>query len=274
MGKKYGYIDHTGKMLIPLKFDCTAKGYLDPMGFSDGLACAQIGKKIGYIDHTGQMIIQPEFIAAWPFSEGIARVMLPNTLKDAYIDKNGKVLFTCAGGSFLCTEDTILIVDENRKMIFADKSGKNIFNKSFYAAHEFSEGLAAVSLSQANKDSLWGWEYGYINRKGDIVIAPKFHIPGNNNPSFVEGRAIAAKTDISPLGSINISYGIIDKSANWIVQPQYMLIGCYRNGLASVYLADGSKCGFIDRDGKMAIEAIYRRANSFSDGLAAVWISH
>ena len=49
-----GYIDSTGKTIIPLRFD-------DARGFSDGLAAVQVGGQWGYIDTLGTFVIQPQF---------------------------------------------------------------------------------------------------------------------------------------------------------------------------------------------------------------------
>lgn len=46
---KYGFIDRTGKEVIPLIYD-------DAYGFYDGLAAVEKDGKMGYIDRTGKEI--------------------------------------------------------------------------------------------------------------------------------------------------------------------------------------------------------------------------
>ncbi|EMJ63935.1 WG repeat-containing protein [Leptospira sp. P2653] len=65
VGDKYGYIDKTGKFIIPSQFD-------NAHSFSEGLAAVQIGKKWGFIDKTGNFVIQPRFDIASHFSGGLA----------------------------------------------------------------------------------------------------------------------------------------------------------------------------------------------------------
>ena len=67
--KKWGYIDKTGQIIIPFKFD----GAHD---FSEGLAAVNIEEKTGYIDKTGKFVIQPRFISGFSFSEGLAVVLI------------------------------------------------------------------------------------------------------------------------------------------------------------------------------------------------------
>jgi hypothetical protein len=85
-GKKYGFIDRSGKTVIPPRFDLT-------YGFSEGLAAVQIGKRWGYIDTTGAMVIAlREFSNVKPFHNGLAQVFT----KDAgmgYIDRSGKYVW-------------------------------------------------------------------------------------------------------------------------------------------------------------------------------------
>ena len=75
-----GYIDRTGKVTIPPKFERSD-------GFSEGLAATQEGAKWGYIDKTGAFAIEPRFDHAWSFSEGRAVVSLNG--KYGFIDKIG-----------------------------------------------------------------------------------------------------------------------------------------------------------------------------------------
>jgi len=51
---KHGYIDRTGKIVIPPQFD-------DAGPFSEGLADVKIGEKWGYVDGTGKVVISPQF---------------------------------------------------------------------------------------------------------------------------------------------------------------------------------------------------------------------
>ena len=72
MQDKYGYIDRSGKMVIPPQFK-------DAGPFSDGLARVLLGKQGGYIDKSGQLVIKgEEFEEARLFSEGLAAARRKN----------------------------------------------------------------------------------------------------------------------------------------------------------------------------------------------------
>ena len=54
-----------------------------------GLAAVQIDGKWGYVDHAGELVIPATFLAAFPFSEGLAVTMI-NGSEYEFIDRTGK----------------------------------------------------------------------------------------------------------------------------------------------------------------------------------------
>ena len=92
---KWGYIDHTGTIVVTPQFDLA-------WHFSEGLAFVRIGGrdngKWGCIDKTGKYIINPQFDDTWSFSEGLAAVKIGGRFfeeegKGGYIDKTGKYVW-------------------------------------------------------------------------------------------------------------------------------------------------------------------------------------
>src|SRR5205823_2953943 len=70
---KVGYIDSTGRLVIPHQFDLTSNYLWD---FVEGVAPVQSGQHWGFIDPTGKFVIAPIFDWVEPFSEGRALVRL------------------------------------------------------------------------------------------------------------------------------------------------------------------------------------------------------
>ena len=83
---KYGFIDPTGNLVIPCKYDGVGS-------FSEGLAEVKLDGKWGYADPTGNMVIPCKYDRADSFSEGLALVKLDG-VSLFYIDKNGKEYIT------------------------------------------------------------------------------------------------------------------------------------------------------------------------------------
>jgi hypothetical protein len=83
VGGKYGYIDASGREVIPLSFNET-------WGFAaNGLALFRKDEKWGYIDASGREVIPPRLDYTWGFSDnGLAPAKVDG--KWGYIDASGK----------------------------------------------------------------------------------------------------------------------------------------------------------------------------------------
>lgn len=67
-------------------------------------------------------------------------------------------------------------------------------------------------------------------------------------------------------------YGFIDRTGKIIVNPQFVYVGDYSEGLIAVRLIN-NKYGFIDKTGKFIINPQFESASTFSEGLACVKIN-
>ena len=157
---KLGYIDNTGKIVIPPQF-------LYARPFSEGLAAVANDQfAFGYIDAHGKVVIPPMYQSVYPgnFSEGIARVKASGEI--TFVDHKNtpqvivKTGFWFAGYDF---HDGMAKIGENNIWSgFIDRSGSVVAEPHYRYATEFSEGLAAV----VDKDGT----SGYIDASGQVVI--------------------------------------------------------------------------------------------------------
>lgn len=89
---KYGFIDRTGKMVIPPKFDCA-------YGFDRGRALVSFGESesgdnSGIIDRTGRFIVPPKYNSFdyyWYTEDGLLRLRDVNEIH--YFDRTGKQIW-------------------------------------------------------------------------------------------------------------------------------------------------------------------------------------
>lgn len=160
-----GYIDHSGKMVIPL--DDNIVGY----AFSEGLAAVSNDKfKVGYIDKQGNQKI--DFILDLPsnFKNGFARVADTATGKIGFINKYGVVVIQKI-------YDEAYNINENRTMAgfynesyvmkwaMLDGNGTKLTDFRFDHAKSFKNGAAVVMFA-----SRWG----YIDSTGEFLFSKNF----------------------------------------------------------------------------------------------------
>jgi hypothetical protein len=146
----------------------------------------------------------------------------------------------------------------------------------------FSEGLVAFAANGKT---------GYMNQKGEVIIAPKF----DEAWMFSEGlaavrvgaqwgfidrtgayviplRSITRPSDFSDGLSVFRNdkelTGAMDKTGAIVIQPQPYFMSSFSEGLAAISV-DG-KLGFIDKTGAIVIQPQFEAARAFSDGLAVV----
>jgi hypothetical protein len=278
-----GYIDATGKVVVPPRFESTAQSE-----FSEGLAAAgEPGGRQGYIDHTGRFVIPPTFPDASAFSEGLAFVhaLTPQGVVDgtAYIDRTGRRVIHFPyrsgepdiryGGRFSegmaavartrDYKDTDGVFKQEKKWGYVDKTGTVVIPTQFDAAGEFSEGLANVQFGDIGRDKKV--ECGYVDHTGKVVFRGPY---GGCGPFKGGLAAVMQWVTTDPAGQPEERYGYVDKTGKVVVPLKYGVAKPFSDGLACV--REGETAGFIDKTGAYVLKAIYRACDSFSEGLAPV----
>jgi WG containing repeat len=184
---KWGFQDKSGAFVVPPQFERVKS-------FSEGLATVELHKKFGYVNTSGHVVIAPQFAYADPFSDGLALVY--TTLGMNILGTEGWDLFRRAGyidhaGRFVIGPRYVenaasfsegvaafqpgAVSPGNAKWGYLDKSGKWAIKPRFDIAGNFSEGLAAVSVSPGKTGDLQkSGHWGYIDHAGELVIPPQF----------------------------------------------------------------------------------------------------
>jgi hypothetical protein len=295
---RYGYIDRTGTIVIPPRFEEAEK-------FSEGRARVKIDGRYGFIDNQGEVVIRPQFFlggagklgrSAESFSEGLAAVKISEKGLFGFIDRSGSLVvppkFTGVR-NFSQGLAQATMAGTGEKIGFINKKGDWVIPPQFLDATDFSEDLAAVQLGE-DKGNKWG----YIDRNGIMVIPPRFE----EAFQFTEGLAKVDLGDhlgfIDKQGKVVIKtrpgfyrfepfsqgravfsgsghraeakQGFMDKTGEVVIPAQFAVAAPFAEGLAAV---DGEKgVGYIDLSGKMVIPPQFPCALSFSEGLAPVQV--
>jgi hypothetical protein len=301
---KWGFIDRTGKIAIPLQFDSannfheglalvTANGkklFIDASGevvikpefdivddFSEGHAAVNIGQtripnlglisnpgKWGYIDKTGKLIIPLKFTHAEDFSEGLAAVRDGD--RGGFIDHTGKFVFEVPLDVTLGFHEGMVGVLLNGSISYFDRTGKKLATPVDYGpkSYSFSEGLVPVSIKG---------KWGFMDRTGKLAIEPKFEDAEDFSeglaPVKVKGEVVWCPADSSGnRAGATMLYGYVDKTGKMVIPAMFNSAAPFSEGLAVVSKCDESY--FIDRTARTVISRGFRYASSFSGGLASV----
>ena len=207
-GTKAGYIDKTGKVVIPAEYGTIGE-------FSEGLADAEKDGKFGFIDKTGKAVIPFQY--PWTeygrplgeFHEGLAAVLTDEGL--GYIDKTGAKVIPFQYDYGLSFSEGLAAVQKDGKWGFIDKTGAEVIPFQYDDVFSFSEGLAAMQ-----EDGKWG----YIDKTGKLVIPCKYE--GGATP-FSGGFAVVYdfyNDEQSSNPQMRPMAGIIDKTGKEVVPPK------------------------------------------------------
>lgn len=214
--------------------------------FFEGLAAFSIRKKRdnyfevwwGYMDTKGEVVIEPQFRGAYPFSEGLANVLIEGG--EAYINTSGEKVFELkpeeeegermAGSNF---HDGMARVFLRQQELygFLNRKGEIAVPTKFQYVGFFNEGLAAVVENNL---------FGYIDKEGNYVIQPRFTGAG----MFVDGLALVRNE--------NDRWGFIDREGNWVIPAYYEAGTDFHNGVAAVQKFRG--WGLINREGEYEVQ--------------------
>lgn len=273
---KWGYIDKTGKLLIPCIYDITTE-------FHEALACVMdSSRKYGFINKNGKTVIPCIYKDAHDFSGGLAAVT-EDYRHWGFIDKNGNQVIPNIYRRVGDFNDSIAAVENDSfEMGYINTDGHQVIPFIYKKVKECQGGMAIVKESDYygvidksgkqmipfiykeiyfNDDDLLrvkdtSNKYGFVDRKGNPVI------PCIYNTAYTFSEGLSLVRDASDL------YGFIDKKGKQVIPCNYHVLHPFTEGLARVF--NQNRFGYIDKKGQLKIGYLYRSAGPFSEGLALV----
>lgn len=186
-GGKHGFIDLTGKVVVPLQYEATDSGF---RGWNWVKLASGRWRLVGP-DHA---LVGPEVDSVGEGGRDACPFMLGG--KWGLLTRAGAVALEPAYDKIGTYRGEHVLVWKDKKGGFADGKGALVVPPTFEDAQAFSEGLAAVKTG-----GLWG----FIDGSGKMAIAPRFKQVGG----FHEGLAEALDDG---------EYGYIDPSGEWAVK--------------------------------------------------------
>ena len=214
--------------------------------FSDGWAAVvENGKTITYIDKKGETKLTLDDKIKWAgaFFNGKARVTNVDG-KEGVINKKGEYIIEPKYRRITPFEDGFCIAykfedDESANYdLFINEKGEiinKIDNEKYQIPYMQSDGLILVKI----KDNA---QYGYINKKGEIIIELNEDIAKCYD--FNDGYATIEEDH---------EYGLINKKGEIVLRARYESYLFFVNGIS--FFSDDNLVGYINYKGEEIIEA-------------------
>jgi hypothetical protein len=254
-GRKFGFINRTGKVVVPADYDAVGE-------WKEGRMRVTAGNLSGYLDLSGRVVIAPKYDGAGEFRD--SRAVIRQGDKYALIDPSGKLIAEIPYRVLGDFHQGLLRVqasgrtDSNGKRLpttygFVDHEGKLAIPPQFIPASEFPDDPTNLPFGGLEHD------WCYFDRTGKIVIRVSMGANLNSANLFASGRLLVKE---------GFTWGYKDASGNWAIPPKYNDAQTFKDGLARVQ--DGPKWITIDVHGKEVQESKKKlqRIAPFSDGLA------
>lgn len=227
------FIDKSGKTVFTFdKFE--NKVVMAITDFSEGLAVFRTEDELcGYVDTKGRVVIKPQYKNAVGFSENIALV----TDKDGKgfaIDRKGQKIFDFKSSQMSFYQSfhngmLIFYTTENYEPGCLNSKGE----KAISPSSKFNTiGLFEGEVASAKEGEYWG----FINKKGDILIRAKYQNVGFYNSEFA---CVQDKDKV----------GIIDYNGETLCDFKYDEVLSFYNGKYA-YAKSHNYYVLIDKTGK------------------------
>jgi len=263
----FGVLDFEGNALL----DCTyqhisrlADHYLMRVGNTPTFFFTQLGHEI-FVNPTRMR----------PFSDGMAQFRARNG-QWGYVNKKGEVAIAAQFSKVRPFSDGLaLVVDSSGQCIYIDKAGQLAFRTPF-TAKEW-RGLGDFHAGRA-----WfkgqGWAWGFYDRAGNTVLAPKAMLDLSTVKLPAEEEAYPLPLDFQQqratvqfaTASGQAYAAVLDTSGKVVFEAPdiYQIQPFNRHGIAVYQAKKGGLYGLLGGDGERLCPPLYQQIGAFSEGLA------
>jgi hypothetical protein len=207
---KYGIIDKTNKIIIPIIYDSEIE-------FSEGFFKCQKGKKVFYLDRNGKVTFCFNADGASDFKDGMAE--LKNNNKSALIDNKGKLLINYEKyNGFDRLGFGLIACELNNKWKITNKNGVAISTILFDETKALENGIILVK----QKD-----KWGSMDKDGKVILKPTYEYIDDNLIFRDKGK-----------------YGLLNSKCNIKLPPIYDELKAI--GKDYIYYVNGKEEGYLN----------------------------
>lgn len=236
-GEKCGFIDTKGKFTVEPQF-------LECRSVSEGLAIIKMTEDWGFVDMSSKLVYHGPWQSVESFHENRAEIKIGDRV--GFADRTGNLMVPNYYDDASPFRGGYARIKLGDKIGFVDPDGKEIIRPALDKAGYFSEGLVPA---------IRGKNRGWLDAKGKWAIKSK----SDWGWEFHDGLARFRQGDL---------FGYIDAEGAVVVEAKYKVAEDFSEGLAAVCADQG--CGWIDTSGRLAFsDPTWTRTRSFSFGMAA-----
>ena len=273
----WGFIDVKGEIVVEPKFSSE----LNEPRFSNGFAVVQARGRQAWISEQGTFVVPKQKVSVLRgFSDGLfkvnvgQRITMGDILADpglwGFMDKTGTMTIPASFvdvGHFsegLCSAGQPPPGERRSKWGYIDTKGKWVIEPKYNQAQAFFDGLAFVGVALPGERFV---KQGAINKAGEMVIKPQFE----QARSFRNSIAAVRKDG---------KWAYIKKDGSAICKFDYEAVEPMVDDIGQVWKWEkdnkgrlvNTRCGYMNKDGKLITELKFASGYSFADGMAAVQV--
>jgi len=253
--KKWGMIDKTRKLLVPMQFDGVLR-------MQDGFAAVLKNGKAGFVNRAGKLKIPLQYKRVRSFHSGYAAVQFSNDTW-GYINKTGKVAWHDKSGSVKQLGDfhegyAKVQGKVKDKLVwgYINKTFRFSIDPAYEDARDFHFGMAAVKTQG---------KWGFITKAGKWAIKPQFDAVDEfddavRSSDFEEHEADHGRRNGPDLGTastyarvkVGDRWGYINRIAKGGLVPQFKEADPFFRGLARV--SRDNSFAYVTETGKVRFD--------------------
>jgi hypothetical protein len=266
--RKCGFMDKTGKLVIPMEYD-------EVGDFSEGLAWVSKAGKYGAIDKSGNVVIPLMYADVAPCREGLMAASLDGEC-GGYIDRDNNVVIPFEYDSGCYFSDGLAFVRKGNEWSCIDRNNNVVFYTECDMAYVFSEGFAVIGRLTGETDEYGEplYKYGCVDKTGKVILPMEY----DSALGFSEGLMAVSKGG---------RHGYVDTTGKVVIELQYEEASRFKEGVAAVAMEGfgfdrQERVKYIDKTGKTVFsladvnekaevatgEKLVYWGEAFSDGLA------
>lgn len=289
---KWGAIDGSGKMVIPVSYDKIGISLSDPdvkdddrdsEPGRDNLVEVEQGKLRGFYNRSGKVVVPVSYETRSVWKEG-ALAVEGKDKRISFYKKDGTKISDKTYEQVSDFQNDMAIVKAGGKYGYLSLDGKEIA-PVYQEARYFEDGLASVRIKG---------RWGVIDRDGKEVVAPHYKDAGpsysdgllavednQNHWGFIDGKGKEVVPpvykSVVPVFSEHMTavqdagklWGFMDSEGHVTAVPQFKaVLTPFSEDLAGVKTTDGN--GYAKPDGTIAFMAEFDKLYPFENGMAEV----